>query len=343
MTLSALTPHLLYKFKSESDLIKAIEELSVKFTRERDAIQDYLSDERLTSAYTAFYLATNIPKFTAVMKWMPAEWINELKKSVLIDVGAGPGTFSIAFRQWLGSEAHQIIQLETSAMMRKQAELLWQGLFPDEKLLQFDRPMAHPSQELFMLFGHSANEMGVDEALRYIEYFNPQHILFIEPGTKDFFPKMLSIREKLIKHNYDVIFPCGHGAACPLNNSSTDWCHQFVQVKHDAELERLTQLVRKDRRNLPLTVHAFSQKKTINMETRVIRVLPETKFSFEWEVCHHNQIQQWQIMKRGLDRKMLNSISSVLAGDAVQGKTVKVLENALRVELSHINNHTLLT
>ena len=71
MNLSEIMPHLLYQFKSESDLVKAIEEISLKFTKERSNIGDYLKDPRLVSAYTVFYLLTNIPKLEAVLKWLP--------------------------------------------------------------------------------------------------------------------------------------------------------------------------------------------------------------------------------------------------------------------------------
>jgi hypothetical protein len=103
MNLSSILPYLLHEFKSDSDLIKAIDEISTKFTIERHKIGDYLKNPRLVSAYTAFYLLTNIPKLEAVLKWMPQDWVAELKKSDFIDLGAGPGTFSLAWKE-LGGE-----------------------------------------------------------------------------------------------------------------------------------------------------------------------------------------------------------------------------------------------
>ena len=172
MHLNNLLPLLIYKFKSESDLIKAIEELSLKFTQKREQISDYLKDERLTSAYTAFYLTTNMPKLEAVFKWMPEAWLAQIKNSTFIDVGAGPGTFSLAFREWAAVPV-KVMQIETSSVMREQAKRIWEGLYPDEKLL------LKTEGETFLFFGHSANEMGVESALRYVKECNPDHILFI--------------------------------------------------------------------------------------------------------------------------------------------------------------------
>ena len=335
MDLNNLLPLLIYKFKSESDLVKAIEELSLKFTQKREQISDYLKDERLTSAYTAFYLTTNMPKLEAVFKWMPETWLAQIKNSTFIDVGAGPGTFSLAFREWAEVPV-KVMQIETSPVMRDQAKRIWEGLYPDEKLL------LKAEGETFLFFGHSANEMGVEAALRYVKEYNPDHILFIEPGTKEFFPQMLKIREGLLRYGFNILFPCPNADKCPLKDSSTDWCHQFIQVRQESDVERLSQIVKKDRRHLPLTVHAFSKSfSTVNPTSRVVRVFPETKFSYEWESCELNHIEHYQIMKRGLTKDAHALLSEALAGAALEIEVEKVLEASKRVKIKSLNKHSL--
>lgn len=338
MQLSSLLPHLLYQFKDERDLLRAIEELSVKFTKERHKISDYLNDPRLTSAYAAFYLTTNIPKLRAVFEWMPQDWLTKIQKSAFIDVGAGPGTFSLAFRDWVG-RGISVQQVETSSLMREQALRLWQGLYPQEPLMQKLSVASELSGEKLLFFGHSANEMGVDQTLKYVGEFNPEHLLFVEPGTKEFFPKMLMIRQKLLDLGYQILFPCPNASACPLSGSSEDWCHQFIQVRQEAEVERLSQMARKDRRHLPLIVHAFS--KTFSRENptqRVVRVFAETKFSYEWEVCELNVLKHFQIMKRGLSKEQQQSLSEVLAGASLESEVEKSMEKSTRVKLRKLNN-----
>lgn len=332
MQLHSLRPLLLHDFKSEHDLIKAIEELSLKFTQKREHITDYLTDERLTSAYTAFYLTTNMPKLEAVFRWLPDAWLEEIKHTTFIDLGAGPGTFSLAYREWIGVPA-KIVQIETSAVMRAQAGKIWEGLYPQEKLLR----KAEGPVTLF--FGHSANEMGPEVALRYIESLRPEHVIFIEPGTKDFFPKMLDMREVLLRDGFDVLFPCPRAEECPMRDSSADWCHQFVDVQQESEVERLSQIVKKDRRSLPLIVHVFSKTfKAQNPTSRVVRVHPETKFSFEWDTCELNQIKKYQIMKRGLSKKSLDVLSRTTAGAGLEVEVEKELEKSVRVKLKRLNN-----
>jgi ribosomal protein RSM22 (predicted rRNA methylase) len=334
MNLAQLQPFLLYQFKSEADLIKAIEEISLKFTRERNKIGDYLKDPRLVAAYTAFYLLTNIPKLNEVLKWMPEDWIAQLKKADFIDLGAGPGTFSLAWKEQ-GNVEGDFYQIELSPLMKEQGRKIWEGLH-STKLFQGPKWEWKSERSKFLLFGHSANEMGAKLAIDYIEKINPEHILFIEPGTKDFFPVMLEIRQYLLKRDYSVLYPCPKALDCPMAGTE-DWCHQFVQIKQDSEIERISQMARKDRKLLPLTVHAYSRSfKHENPAERIVRVLPETKFSLEWEVCHENALEHYQVMFRDLSKQESKEYGSLLAGEAVETELVKNLLDAKRVKIKSV-------
>jgi ribosomal protein RSM22 (predicted rRNA methylase) len=341
MNLSQLSPFLLYKFSSEHELVKSIEELSFKFTQQRDKIEDYLQDPRLASAYTAFYLTTNIPKFEAVLEWLPQAWVERLKDCDLIDLGAGPGTYSLAWKQWGGADLKgKVFQVEKSPLMREQALKIWQGFYGAEAIKQSGFWKSSEKQaERFLLFGHSANEMGPDAVMNYIQDIDPDHILFIEPGTKAFFPDMLQIRAKLLQKGFNILFPCPAHESCPLAGHENEWCHQFIHVRQSAEVERLSQLVKKDRRLLPLTVHAYSKSfKMDHHSQRVIRVHPPTKFSLEWDVCTGASAERFQIMKRGYDKASLKALESILAGAAVSTSVEKELEQSKRVKLLRVNN-----
>lgn len=333
MNLTTILPHLLYQFSGEHELARSIEELSVKFTKDRSRIGDYLKDPRLVSAYTAFYLLTNLPKFEAVHPWLPEDWLADLKKAHLIDVGAGPGTFSLAYKLW-GGEG-ELLQVEISDLMKEQSRRLFAGLYPEVKLSQMTR-WTNPKLdgEKLLFFGHSANEMGPELVLDLINQTRAEHVLFIEPGTKEFFPKMLAIRNELLKSGYHVLYPCPTAATCPMAGDTENWCHQFIQVKHDPEVERLSQIVSKDRSLLPLTVQAFSLKTYgPNPQERIVRVLPDTKFSFEWQVCHTNELQNYQIMKKAYSKSEVKELLKVLAGASIETETEKILEKSKRVRL----------
>lgn len=327
MKLAEIIAHLIYTFPHESDLMKAIEEISRKFTTERAKIGDYLKDERLVSAYTAFYLATNIPKLASIMKWMPEEWKESVKGKPLIDLGAGPGTFSLAWRELFGPG--EFIQVENSEAMKKQARKLWDGNFPAQE-------MKHTGlvTDGVILFGHSANEMDAETVIQYIEKYSPTDILFIEPGTPEFFAKMLDIRSELIRSGWHVLYPCPEESECPMRKTS-DWCHQFIHVSHDPEVERLSQIMRLDRKLLPLTVQLFSRTEYQRPAERLVRVLPETKFSFEWEVCHNNKLEDYQVMKRGMEKATEKKVGNLLSGTPLETELDKDVSGKKRVKLKN--------
>lgn len=330
LRLSDILPHLIYTFKSEDELVKAIAEISEKFTKNRERISDYLKDPKLVAAYTAFYLLTNVPKLEEVLKWMDPKWIQELKKCDFIDLGAGPGTFSFAWK--LQGAGGSFYQIELSPLMKEQGKKIWDGLY-QEQLFQGSRWEWKTEKPKFLLFGHSANEMGFETAKRYIEDINPDHILFIEPGTKEFFGTMLEIRSWLLKQKYHVLYPCPQPLDCPMAGTK-DWCHQFIHVKQDDEVERLSQMARKDRKLLPLTVQAFSKTFTFeNPAERLVRVLPETKFSHEWEVCHNNQLEHYQVMKRDMSKSESKALAEILAGAAIKTEIIKIVDKTKRVKL----------
>lgn len=330
MEIKDCLPHLLYQFKSEQEIFESIQEISRKFTTERESISDYLHDDRLVSAYTLYFLMTNIPKFEGVLKWLPSSFVEGLRNSTFIDMGAGPGTFSVAFRNWTEQD-QKIYQVETSHKMREQAKRLWEGLYPESELIQ---GMPHEEvKKKVMFFGHSANEMGVDIALNYIQKINPDHIIFLEPGTKDFFHKMLIIRKSLLKEGWNQVYPCATHESCPMENTD-NWCHQYLHHVHSPELERYSQKVGINRRYMAMTLQVFSRSDVSSKLPKIIQVKAETKFSYEWLICDDNQLFDVQVMKRKLSKSQMKVIESMCAGDAFKYQIDKDLgDNKLRIIL----------
>src|SRR5690606_35919678 len=295
---------------------------SRKFTSERESISDYLHDDRLVSAYTLYFLLTNIPKFRGILDWLPKEFVEELKSATFIDVGAGPGTFSIAFREW-ASLSGEVYQIETSKKMKEQARVLWDGLYQSKDLIQ-ELPKNVEGTKV-MFFGHSANEMGPQAALDYIKKINPDHIIFLEPGTKTFFKEMLEMRKVLLREEWNQVYPCSTHESCPMENTD-NWCHQYLHHVHTPELERVSQKVGINRRYMAMTLQVFSKKTSyITNSAKIIRVMTETKFSYEWVICDQNQLYEVQVMKRGMSKTEMKNISNFCAGDLITYKVDKDL------------------
>lgn len=332
MEIKDCLPHLLYQFSSEQDMLDAISEISKKFTTDRERISDYLQNDRLVSAYTLYYLLTNIPKFEGILKWLPADFVETLKTAHFIDVGAGPGTFSIAYKRW-AQHSGEVYQIESSPKMREQGRALWDGLFNSQELIQ-STPKNLPGPSV-MFFGHSANEMGVETTLDYIRRINPDHIIFLEPGTKSFFAQMLDIRKSLLQKEWNQVYPCASPAPCPMENSD-NWCHQYLHHVHTAELERISQKMGINRRYMAMTVQVFSKNKEFQTaQSKIIQIRPATKFSYEWIICtDENKLIPVQIMKRGMSKSQQKSMEELCAGELITYQLDKELEEGkLRIVL----------
>src|SRR5215217_7548670 len=84
----------------QSSLADSVVTLSRLFTRDRaDLNVRYLDDAALAAGYGAYFLPVNFAKIQMLLNELPGDWANSEGLSVL-DVGCGPGTASLAVRDW---------------------------------------------------------------------------------------------------------------------------------------------------------------------------------------------------------------------------------------------------
>ena len=328
ISLSNIKEALLYDFSSEAELVKHIGRLSENFTSKRERLNEYLDNRKMVAAYSCFYLLTNLPKLESALKKINF-CLEDYEEYEFFDVGAGPGTFSLALLE-MNSEI-KIRAIENSNYMVEQGNAFIQKFFPkaDFKYISI-KEVSEKKKKRVGLFGHSVNEMGADSALKYIKILELDTVLLIEPGTKEFFKEFLKIRDQL-KEIFEIKYPCYSSAPCPLK--SEDCCHQYLKVKQTAEVERLTQLAQKDRRNLPISLSLFEKEKRAQKEETalIVRVYPPTKFSIEWQICREidgvNQVNDIQIMLRPFSKKEIKEIKLIDAGHKIFFTPEKTLEN----------------
>lgn len=333
MHLSQIKDFLIYDFKSESELIQAIDLLAKNFTSNRDDLSKYLDNPKMVAAYTAFYMITNYPKLEAVMQKLEGYDKYFIDKDI-VDIGCGPGTFLLALRNKYSDNKTRFIGVETSAVMRKQAKKLANGLGL-ENIFITDSLKNLKLQNPSVIFGHSINEMGHSIAMNYIKKLNPESILIIEPGTKQAFSHLIKLRDEILSRNFNMIYPCPSAGPCPMSES--DWCHQYVYVKQDEEIARISQMAKKNRNLLPLTIHAYTKESTKVSEKRVVRYLQETKHSYEYQTCEFdnvNSLKNVQVTKRGMSKKEIKEFKKIYAGDSISYELLKELKDStLRVKL----------
>lgn len=333
LSLNEIRPHLLNPHLKDNELVRLIKEMSEKFTKKREHIEDYVLSDDFVSSYAALYLPTNIPKLNFVLNKLPNNILEDIFQRTFIDVGSGPGTYSLGMCLEKGEALKEIYCIDSSKSMLNQAKKMLEGFFPEANV-KYQTSFTNQATESVLFFGHSINEMGIKEASRLIAKVNPEYIMWIEPGTSLLFPELLKLRTELAQ-DYDVLYPCPSMLTCP-----NDWCHQVLRTSHENSIERLSQMVSLDRKILPLVAHVYKRKKELSQPSQrsiITRFICETKFSFEYEVCSFlegkNQILQIEIQKKNLSKELEKEFKNLNVGETIEFQIEKTIGQKHRVKL----------
>lgn len=321
-----------YKGVDDPKLHKNIQAISQNFTTDRDQIKKYVESDELVSAYTAFYFPTNFVKLRKLFEHLPPKVVESFQDYDVIDVGSGPGTYAAAFLDYFPQFQNQLYLLESSKHMTKQAEKVISTSFPAFSNLRVNKQISGEKKRL-MIFGNSLNEMGAEQAQNLIESNRASVIIFIEPGTPQAFKQVLKLRDHFLKKNFQILYPCPNHQTCPIKETE-NWCHQIFHEVHHPSIESLSQIIRKDRRALPVTVHVYSRDhERVEKQAILFRVLAETKFSFNFEVCENNLLKKIEVMKKNFNKSQQKIISSYTSGDSLSYEFVKEFPDFQRVQL----------
>lgn len=336
LSIEDIRPHLLNPDLSEGDLVRLIKEMSRKFTIHRDQIGDYVLDNNHVSAYASLYLTTNIPKLEFLLSKLPYNILEDIKSRTFIDIGSGPGTFSLGLSLLFKNPPPKIICVDSSKTMLNQAEKIIKGFFPEANL-QTHLKYHQVNRDSVLFYGHSINEIGIDRVQDQIMIVDPEYVIWIEPGTSGLFSELKKLRTNLLE-GYDILYPCPSNEVCP-----NTWCHQVLRTSHEPSVERLSQLVSLDRKVLPLVAHVYKKKSGIapSRLATVVRYIHETKFSFEYEVCFFedgkNKNVIVEIQKKQLDKKAEKKFKYLDVGEKLAFTIDKVIGDKFRIILNSIS------
>jgi SAM-dependent methyltransferase len=340
--LSELKKTLLEPSLTETKIAKILNQISKGFTSERSKITEYLSDRDQVSAYTVFYLPTNIPKLKFVFDQLPPSLVSDIQSSKILDLGTGPGTFAFAFDELFEGDV-EVTGVDSSLLMLEQANRINDSLYKNEKITFLPTiPKDFTNETLFL--GHSMNEMGVGKLVALVKSTKPRNLIIIEPGTSEVFTQVLKLREYMKNNGYSCVYPCASiSSQCPVEKRREegieDWCHQVLRMTHDDDVERLSQLVKLDRKVMPLIAHVYTLDHSHKpSKARMVRFLRETKHSFDWEVCYlvEDNLEHcaFEVTKKGMSKKEIKALQKSSVGISFEYEVIKVLgEKHLRVKL----------
>ncbi len=324
--LNELLPLSLYTFANEHELIKSIEQVQQYLTVNRSELAQVYQDPKLVSAYFLFYFPTHILKLKPYLNKVPAAALSLLQSvEQWVDFGSGPGTYAWPLISLIGPKLQSLHLVETSALMREQAQIVKNYLFGAEPSPQISigpsMPKLNRDRSTGIFFGHSFNEWNGGDVDNLLRGQNWKAIVLLEPGTKDAFQKMLHLRNILTAKGYDIVYPCPTSASCPMAGQN-DWCHQFLRLTFPPDIERLSQKAKINRRDVANIFHVYikhSEQNVVTGEPRIVGGAWEEKGKFEWMQCDSvsgvNKIERKQILKRKLSKDQESEWEDKFPGD----------------------------
>ena len=245
--------------------MKGIQELSDLFTEERPkglrGMAPYFNHPKYRCAYLLYFLPLQSAKFLTLFNLNPgplkAMLDHGLKKGVLkiADIGAGPGTASLALLLWLfGQKEIPKIELywtDTHEGILRDGQKLLETLcnqfpkFRDKVTLNLSTlpwwKSAQPlPEDLSLVFlGHVLNESSVPNQMTgefwelLFKKTSGGGVLMVEPAARRSSQYLSQLRDEFLSQEWiestprRIWGPCLHAGRCPLA-SGRDWCHFSV-------------------------------------------------------------------------------------------------------------------
>jgi ribosomal protein RSM22 (predicted rRNA methylase) len=211
------------------DLRPAREQLSLNY-REQSGQAGFRLN---TEIDRHIYRLSRLPAIYAVIERLANEiqsrW-PDFEPQSLLDLGAGPGTATLALTQQFSS----ISKLQLYERDREQVR--WgQTLFKASGLSNLQQAqweiadltaLQHwPKADLTCL-SYVLNELAPDAQAKLLTPLLMQEtslLLLIEPGTPRGYKHILAARQQALEAGWQIVGPCPHALICPL--SEGDWCH----------------------------------------------------------------------------------------------------------------------
>jgi ribosomal protein RSM22 (predicted rRNA methylase) len=185
----------------------------------------------LSPVERAAYLAVRFPSTFAAASvvWNQVEQVLDLSGvETVLDVGAGPGTASLAAADTLGGA--RFLQAERDAGWRSIAERLAEAAGLRTAFQMTTLPQRFAQHDV-VVAAYALNELAANELSHAVsELWNTARkaLIVVEPGTPKGFAVAETVRSQALAGGGHAAAPCTHNDTCPM--TAKDWCHQPVRV-----------------------------------------------------------------------------------------------------------------
>jgi len=233
------------------------------FSNSKNKIDDRVVSQ-LIKTYAIYFMPGNLIKLHPVLDELKRDKGCSLfkKKSLsLLDIGCGPGTFTIGFLEYLSKnglpdsfalEKADLTCLDCSKenlsfaqkMIRRYLDfgpisknIQWKTFFKKGTLTSSTAlQQLFPAKNRFdvIIAGNVITELQDEEIKPFIDFLENQlapdgTAIIIDPGTKVSSKHLLLLRDRILKDTrLNLYGPCPNAGKCPLTEKSKNWCHEKV-------------------------------------------------------------------------------------------------------------------
>lgn len=219
------------------ELITASQSLSAAYRREAAHIPLALTDA-LRIAYLTARFPSTYAAVSAALCELRQTIDDDAVLATCLDVGAGPGTASLAAHSLWPSLS--IRQLERDRGWGDIAARLSSAAGAKASASTGDLASTNFDQHNLVLAAYALNELpaaALDAAVKRLWSASSTALVIVEPGTPNGFAVVRRARELCLELGAHAAAPCTHNAACPM--TTDDWCHRSVRVERSALHRRL--------------------------------------------------------------------------------------------------------
>lgn len=185
-----------------------------------------VNTQHMALAYLAARLPTTYQTIAHVLSQLP----DDFTPATLLDLGAGPGTASLAATGLYPDITPTLVEREATftALAR---QLLPQADIINANLLTADLTSAD-----LVTLGYVVNELAPHDIAALMARAwaaTRDYLVIIETGTPHGYGQLMLARKALLQAGAQIVAPCPHHLACPLQGK--DWCHFAVRVERGAQ------------------------------------------------------------------------------------------------------------
>lgn len=305
-------------------LQRATASLSQSYLQGSD--QGHLQGELAILAYLSARLPATYAVGSACLQAFKNAWPQWQPES-LVDLGAGPGSMSLAALS-LYHPAHHVLYEADTRMIQAGQDIFkaggYQAQWHQGYLPQLPK-LPEASGPRLWLAGYVLNELSPTHRQQLYSRLQAQwqpndRLLLIEPGTPRGYQHILEAREAFLAQGAHVGGPCPHQLECPL--PTDDWCH-FSERLPRSPLHRY---VKGGERNFEDEKYAYVWVSPQALEpahaARLLRQPRHHKGHMQLRLCTPEGIAEPIVSKKNPAYKTLKKANW---GDGLDAKTAAVV------------------